>query len=237
MIYLFLTILLAVFTQSLTGFGSGLISMVILPGLIGIQVAVPLVALMMLALEIFLLFRYRNDFRFEDVWRIGLAAVITIPAGVWALRSIDEKILISILGSIMVFFASYSLLNLRMPGLQHPAWGILAGVLAGLFGGAYSIAGPPVIIYASCRKWKPEQFKGNLQSIFLLIDSFSVINHWIAGNMTAVVVNKFFLILPAMVIGLLAGSFVERTIHPGSFRKIVLFLLLAMGLRWIVSIL
>ena len=40
-----LAIFLAVFTQSLAGFGSALIAMALLPGIVGIQIATPLVAL------------------------------------------------------------------------------------------------------------------------------------------------------------------------------------------------
>jgi len=48
-------IFLAVFTQSLSGFGSALVAMALLPALIGIHQAAPLVALVMATIEIFLL--------------------------------------------------------------------------------------------------------------------------------------------------------------------------------------
>jgi len=237
MIYLLITVALAFFTQSLTGFGSGLISMAILPGILGIQFAVPLVALMSMSLELFLLFRFRNAFCFQEIWFIGLAAVIAIPGGVWLLRRLDEGMLIMILGVIIVCYSTYALLNLRLPELKHPGWGILTGLLAGLLGGAYSIAGPPVIIYASCRKWQPDKFRGNLQWIFIIVDVFSVANHWLAGNITSSVLKNFLWIIPVIFFSLLAGSYVERFINPKLFRKIVLVLLLAMGIRWIVSVL
>lgn len=53
-------IFLAVFTQSLSGFGVALVAMSLLPALIPIQVAAPLVAVVGLTIEFFLLLRYRS---------------------------------------------------------------------------------------------------------------------------------------------------------------------------------
>ena len=54
--YVFIPIVfLAVFTQSVSGFGSGLVAMAMLPGIIGLHIASPLVALMGASLEIILL--------------------------------------------------------------------------------------------------------------------------------------------------------------------------------------
>jgi uncharacterized membrane protein YfcA len=230
-----IVVFLAVIMTSLTGFGSGLISMAILPGLIGIQTAVPLVALMSATLEFFLLVRYREAFRLENVWRMGLAAIISIPIGVWVLRSLEERILLPILGVIIVGYSLYALFNFRLPNLEHPGWGVLAGFLGGLLGGAYSIAGPPVIIYANCRNWKPDEFRANLLWIFLIIDIFAVINHWVAGNMTRTVFMNFLWTVPAIILGLLAGPYGARYLDPKRFRSLVLFLLLIMGIRWIIS--
>ena len=52
-----IVIFFAIFTQSLAGFGSGLVSMAFLPGVLGVRTAVPLVALTTASLEFFLLIR------------------------------------------------------------------------------------------------------------------------------------------------------------------------------------
>ena len=59
-----LTIFLAIFTQSLTGFGTGLVSMALLPALVDIRTAAPLVALTAGTLEFALVIRYRDTLSF-----------------------------------------------------------------------------------------------------------------------------------------------------------------------------
>ena len=82
MILVGLVVFLAVFTQSLSGFGVALVAMALLPALIGIKVATPLVALIALVLEIVLVTRYWKSIEFRAVWHIALAAVVGTPLGV-----------------------------------------------------------------------------------------------------------------------------------------------------------
>jgi len=226
-----LIIFFAVFTQSLAGFGSGLVSMAFLPGVVDVRTGVPLVALVTGTLEFILLIRYRAAFNFSAVWRMTATSILGIPIGVWALSNVSEKVLLPILGFIMAGYALYALLNFRLPLLEHPAWAYLAGFLAGLFSGAYSVGGPPAIIYGTCRGWKPEEFKSNLQGFFLVNDILSIFNHGLAGNLTPLVLTTYLWALPVVFLGILGGTTLDRFIEPRRFRKLVLGLLVVMGIR------
>jgi hypothetical protein len=227
----FIIIFFAVFTQSLAGFGSGLVSMAFLPEVLGVRTAVPLVALITGTLEFFLLIRYRAAFNFSAVWRMTAASILAIPIGVWALRNLSEKVLLPVLGLVMAGYALYALLNFRLPRLEHPAWAFLAGFLAGLLSGAYSVGGPPAIIYGDCRRWRPEEFKSNLQGFFLVNDILAVASHGLAGNLTPMVLTSYLWALPVLALGIFSGTALDRLIDPRRFRKLVLGLLVVMGVR------
>ena len=233
---LLIVIFFAVITQTLTGFGAGLVAMAFLPGLLGIRTAVPLVVLVTTSLELVLLIRLRSKFNFNAVWRLMLTSLIGIPLGVWALRGINELVLLFILGLGMLGYALYSLFEFKLPRLNHPVWAYLAGFLSGLLGGAYSVAGPPAIIYGNCRGWNPEEFKGNLQGFFLVGDCLAILNHAFVGNLTHLVWTDFLWAVPVTALGLLAGVFLDRFVNPQLFRKLVLVLLVIMGLRFILSV-
>ena len=74
-----LIVFLAAFTQSLSGFGSALVAMALMPAVIGIRLATPLVAVLILVLEIVLIIRYRQSLDVQAIWRVVLAAVIGTP--------------------------------------------------------------------------------------------------------------------------------------------------------------
>lgn len=228
-----LAIFVAVFTQSLAGFGVALIAMALLPPMIGMQASTPLVALIALTIEIFLLIRYRAALNLGAVWPIALASIFGIPLGVWALAKIGEDLLLTLLGLVITGYALYALMKFKLPELLSPLWAYGVGLVAGILGGAYNTSGPPVIIYGDCRRWPPAEFKSNLQGFFLVSSAFVAINHLVSGNITLDVWRYYLWTVPAMALGMLLGTSLDRFINPGTFRKIVLWLLVLMGLRLI----
>ena len=229
-----LTVFLAVFTQSLSGFGVALVAMALLPSMIGIHVATPLVAVIALVLEIILVYRYRHSLEVHAIWRIVLAALLGTPLGVYLLSNVNENISLTVLGIVITGYAVYALLGLKMPRLDGSAWAYLAGWFGGLLGGAYNTSGPPVILYADCRRWPPDVFKSNLQGYFLISSVAVVASHILNGNLTPQVWNIFWWTIPFILVGLVAGLGLGRWLNPVIFRRLVLVLLIVMGIRLII---
>lgn len=228
-------VFLAVFTQSVSGFGVALVAMSILPAILGIQTATPLVALIAVVLEIFLFLRYRSAFKLQAIWRIILASFAGIPIGLYVLRQADPEIIVKFLGFILIAYAVYGLFQFKMPELKHPLWAFLVGLISGIIGGAYNTVGPPVIIYGNCRRWPPKEFKSNLQGYFMITSSVIVLGHSISGNLTVDIWKYFLLSAPALILGVIAGVSLDNVINPKLFRKIVLVLLLVMGLGLVIG--
>jgi uncharacterized protein len=230
-----LIVFFAITVQAASGFGLALVSMPLLVGLIGIRTATPLVAMIGITAELFLLFRYRHALNFTAVKHLSLASILGIPLGVYILRQVDAAIITIFLGILITGYALYALTSLHLPQLQQQSWAYGFGFLGGVLSGAYNTAGPPIIIYGTCRRWQPATFKGNLQAYFLLNSLFTLTAHIISGNVTAVVWQKYLWALPAIGLGLLAGSLLDRRLNPNQFRKVVLLLLVILGIRLIVG--
>jgi hypothetical protein len=224
-------IFLAAFTQSLSGFGLALVSMALLPSVIGIHVATPLVALVAIVIETVLLLRYREALDVRAIWRVVFAALIGTPLGVLILSRVNENLALSILGIVIAGYALYALLGLKLPHLEGSLWAYSAGLVGGLLGGAYNTSGPPVIIYADCRRWSPEVFKSNLQGYFIISSLAVMATHALNGNITPLVWKAFWWTLPFIGVGLLAGLSLDRWLNPILFRRVILVLLVVMGVR------
>jgi uncharacterized membrane protein YfcA len=224
-------IFLGVFTQSLSGFGIALVAMPLLAPLLGVKTAAPLVALVGTLLNLFMVIRYRTAFNFKVVWKLSLPAFMSIPIGVLLLDFVNQKIILLFLGIIVIMYSLYALLKLKLPTLEHPAWLYGAGFTAGLLGGMFNTNGPPVIIYGHCRGWSPAEFKVNLQSFFLTNNIVIIASHIWRGNITPEVITYFWYALPALLLGVVAGLSLDKIITPAGFQKLVLFLLLAIGVR------
>lgn len=233
-------IFLAVFTQSLSGFGSALVAMALLPAVIGIRIATPLVALVMVTIEVFLLIRYRQALNLGAVWRIAAASLAGIPLGIIFLGRLDEKIAMTVLGIIITCYALYALIEvftnrIRLPKIDHPAWAYLFGLIAGMLGGAYNTSGPPVIIYGNCRRWDTAEFKSNLQGFFVISSLVIAIGHAWNHNLSPEVWQHYLWSIPSMILGIIAGTSLDRYLQPETFRRIVLVLLVFLGIRLIIT--
>jgi len=227
-------VVIGVFTQSLAGFGFALMAMPLLSPLLGLKTAAPLFALLGTLLNIVLIIRYHPSINFKVVWKLSLVACLAIPLGVYLLDGIDQDLALVLLGIIVIAYSLYALFQFKLPALEHPAWLYVAGFTGGILGGMFNTNGPPVIIYGHCRKWSPEEFKVNLQGFFLLNNIVIIASHAWRNNYTAEVFGYFWSALPALAVGIVAGMSMDKIITPDSFRKIVLYLLLIIGIRLVI---
>ena len=223
------------FTQALTGFGSALVSMAVLPPLLGLKATAPLVALMAGTIEIGLLLRYRSALRFASVKWLGAAMIVGIPLGVLGLRAVPERLALAMLGAVLCSYSLYAFFSPRLPELRPRIWAPVLGLLAGALGGAYNTSGPPLVIYGHSRRWSPDEFKGNLQGLFLVIDVVVVLSHLAAGNLTAKVLGSYVWAAPGLLVGIVLGLILERRLDPALFRRLVLIVLFVMGVRLLVG--
>jgi uncharacterized membrane protein YfcA len=210
-----------------------LVSMALLPAVTGIRLATPLVALVAIVIEGVLIIRYREALDMHSIWKVVLAALVGTPLGVLFLSHVDERIALTVLGLVIAGYAVYALLGLKLPQLENAMWAYAAGLVGGMLGGAYNTSGPPVIVYADCRRWSPDVFKSNLQGYFVISSLAILAGHALNGNLTPRVWQLFWWTLPFIAIGLIAGLSLDRWLNPILFRRVVLVLLVVMGVRLI----
>jgi uncharacterized membrane protein YfcA len=219
----------AVLMQTLTGFGSAMVAMALLPYWVGLLVAAPLVALIATTMEAIVLLYWREALDLRAIRQLSAGTVLGVPVGVLALSRVEAGILLPVLGAVIVAYALYALMRWHLPRLEASRWAYGAGWLAGVLGGAYNVTGPPVIVYGHCRRWSPAEFKANLQAFFILADVLIIAGHAAAGNLTRAVWESYLFALPAIALGVAAGLALERRVRPEAFRRAALLLLIVLG--------
>lgn len=226
--------LLAALAQSITGFGFSIVAMSFLPGVIGLQTSVPLVTLVTIVGNIVIWYYYRRGFSLKAVGRLTIASLITTPIGILLLDRIPEAIALKGLGILIVSYVIYDWFNLSLPSLKSSIWAYLFGGVSGILNGAYTINGPPLIVYANCRCWTSEEFKGNLTALFFFSSLLAAVAHGWQGNITLSVGQFAVYSLPGYGLGLWLGIMISKRINSLMFRRITLALLLIAGLRLLI---
>lgn len=158
---------LAGFTQGLTGFGFGLVSMALLPLMVSFKDALVIVAVLNVAA---CATTFATTFRHFS-WRNGaglvLGSAIGVPVGFYALVRLKSEWLLHGLGVVMCLFSASELILARNRQWRFPAAaGFPVGLVSGGLGGAFNIGGPPVIAYVYSQSWTKEQIVSVLQVVF-----------------------------------------------------------------------
>ena len=227
-------ILLATLAHSITGFGFSIVAMSFLPGVVGLRTSVPLVTLVTIVGNIVVWYYYRRDSNLKAVGRLTIASLVATPVGVLFLDLIPEAIALKGLGILIVSYVLYDWLALSLPHLKSPFWAYIFGGASGLLNGAYTINGPPLVIYGNCRSWSPPEFKGNLTALFFFSSVLAAIAHGLQGNITTDVWKFALYSLPLHGCGLWLGITLSTKIDPLTFRRITLILLIVAGLRLLI---
>jgi uncharacterized membrane protein YfcA len=216
--------------QGAAGFGLPIVVMPALINLFGVSTASAIVALVATAQAPIFVIRYRRDLNMRRMVPLIVAAYLGIPIGVYLVPRVNSDLVAGALGVILLLYVLYAWFTPQLPELNHPAWAYLFGFFSGILAGAYTIGSVAVIVYATCRRWPMAEFKANLQAYFLIINTFLIVNHAIAGNLTEVVWRSTLVALPVAMLGLFAGFTMDRYLSGPRFRHLVLVLLMMMGL-------
>jgi uncharacterized membrane protein YfcA len=221
-------VFLAATQQVLSGFGFALFVMPLLALLLGVRTAAPLVALAGLTLYAANVLRTREAVDLGRLARLALGSLLGVPAGIWALSALDERVVKAILGALLVAYALYTLRRPAVLWLRSPRWIYPVGFLAGCLGGAYNTPGPPLIVYGR-QRWPRDEFRATLQAFFLVNGALVVASHLAAGNVTGEVLRFYAVALPALAAGILAGTWIDLRVSPRRFGSLVTIMILAVG--------
>jgi len=221
----------AILTQAISGSGLALVAMPLLIGVLPTLEAATLVSLMSITTQLIMLMRYYRALTFQGLWPLILGALVGIPIGILALSSLDQRLILTVLGVILIAYSLYGLFAPQIPPITNRKWAYVFGLISGLLHGAYNTGGPPYVIYGVSQRWSPPQFKCNLQVLLMVNTSSVVIAHIAAGHVTVDVLGNYLIALPMILLGAFTGFILDRYIDDKIFRKIVLVVLLVIGVK------
>ena len=226
-------IFVAAFAQGVTGFGSGMISLVLLTLIWEIQQVVAITATFSIVMCAYFTWRLWAHISFTEIRLLLVGAAVGVPIGVTALAELDPK---WIKGALGVFLTVYSIWSLKSrtesSTVVSSIWAVPAGFLSGLLSGAFNTGGPPVVLYGTERRWSNHAFRGNIQGYFAPVGALTLAmlaNEGFVNEETLLINAK---LLPFLLLGMVAGDRLADQVEEGAFRKILLFSLLAVGLNF-----
>src|SRR5690606_35599392 len=142
------------------------------------------------------------------------------------------------LGILIIVYALYSLYFKNNKVLKNDSkiWLFICGFLSGIFGGAYGLNGPPLVVYGNLRQWSAKHFRATLQAYFLPVSLISVIGYYAKGLVTPEVNNYFLISLTTTIPAIFLGRYFNHRLNKQTFFKYVYFGLIVVSIILIFSV-
>ena len=221
--------------RSTLGFGEALIAMPLLAFVIPTPMAAPLVAVISSFNAILILCREWRQISFRETGPLTIAALMGIPVGIWLLTAGSEASIKLLLAVVVITFSAWSLCSRGAVRIISARWAPVFGVVAGILGGAYNTAGPPLVIFGTLRQWPAERFRANLQSYFLLGGTTVLTIHISRGSVNSDVLRLTALCVPLTIVAALIGHRLTKSVSTTQFIRVVHVCLLLIGTLLLVT--
>ena len=220
----------ASFVMGLAGFGIALVALAFLPHLMAPADAIVLLTIYAAVFSLAMLVQLRRDVEPRAVVDLLIGTVASTPLGVWGLAVLPASALNRLIGLMLVAAFVLESQKLYPHRLRGRHWGLGAGILAGVIGGAVGTPGPPVVLYAATQGWSARAAKANLQAFFVVNEAAILVGYWWAGLLTREVRGLAVAFAVPAVAGAVAGALLFERVDQHRFRQLVFGLLLISGL-------
>ena len=225
-------IFFATLIRSAFGFGEALFAVPLLALFIPLLVAAPLAVLVSITIAAVVVAQDWRRIHVRSAGWLVAATLAGIPVGLWLLTSSHQQAVRIVLAIFILTFAIYSLAGRRPPELKQDSkpWLLGCGFVAGVFGGAYGMNGPPLVIYGAMRRWSAQHFRATLQAYFLPASILGMAGYWFTGLWVPAVTHFYLLSLIVLLPAVWLGRAINHRLHGDVFLKYVFAALAIIGI-------
>lgn len=236
-VYMLIVSFVATLFRSTFGFGESLIAVPLFSLFLPVEVSVPLSVLMSIVVALIVVVQDHKQIHFRSAKWLIIFAVPGIPLGLLLLFYGSELYIKIGLGLLIIVYSIYALRNKNSFVLKkdNNLWLFICGFLSGVFGGAYGINGPPLVVYGNMRRWDAQYFRATLQAYFLPAGLLSIIGYYYEGLIVWTVIKYFLISLPVVIPAIFLGRYLNRRIQGNSFYRYIYYGLILIGAILIVN--
>jgi uncharacterized protein len=224
----------AYIVRGMSGFGAGLIATPLLAYVLPLHVVIPLCGLLVFLLFIFLTIRDRRSVNWAELKLLAPPTLVGVVAGLFLFRLLDNRLLLILLGSFLVLYATYMLAvnAFGLPAFQcSRRWAIPLGFTGAffdtLFGGG---GGTLVVIYMHGRGFGRIAFRATVAALWFIEMIARISGYALAGYYTRDVLILFALLLPVTWAGTWVGERIGNRVSQETFSRILAVLLMLSGI-------
>ena len=236
-IFVLIISFIASLVRSTLGFGESLIAVPLLLLFLPANVAVPLSVMLSIVIALIVVIQDHKKIHFYSAKWLILFAIPGIPIGIAVLIYGNEFLIKTGLGVLLILYSLYTLFVKQVKLLKEDnmLWLFICGFLSGIFGGAYGLNGPSLVMYGNMRQWSAKQFRVTLQAYFLPASLIAAAGYYTKNLITPEVYTYFFVSLFTAIPAIFLGRYLNHQLKDVTFFKYVYWGLIILGIILVTS--
>ena len=224
-----IAVLAGAYLKGYTGFGASMLWVVSLSLVLPPLQVVPMVLMFEVVTSITLLPQIWKDVRWRSIGLLLLGSWAATPIGIYALSSLPATPVYIAL-SVVVFVAAVLILRgfalAKQPGSLAT---FCVGLMAGVLNGSMGIVGPPVILFYFSSPIGLVAGRASIITYFIGTDSVGTAMFAAQGLIDTSVYWRTVVFVPILIVGVWVGNHGFIRTDPETFKKIALFVLMALS--------
>lgn len=225
--------MLSAVVQGITGFGFSLVAFPLLALMLPLQAVTPILVLSSLILNV-VVFKSVDGIQLKGIRAMTLLAIISTPIGAYLLKVVSPDVLKIAVGIVITSTALFLLKGYQVKFKRELLARSITGFFSGLLNGTLSMSGPPIILYMSNQGVKKDKLRGSFSLFAMITNVFAIVTLYFAGLINSKIIVSFAQMIPALIVGVILGVIISRKVNELLFRKVTLYLLVAMGISTLV---
>ncbi len=234
-----LIFLVSAFTMSFAGFGFALLAVPLLSLFMPVREAVAIQFPYLFALFAYQAWHYRKHLHWSDMKPLAAGVVLGTLLGLTLLYRVPGaglKKALAILTLALVALMNLSLSDGRLMArwAKNPWWGRFCGLLSGVFFGAYTMGGPPAILYILSVEKDLRRAKSFIASFFTPQFLAIAAIYGYTGLITPESLRISLTFAPLVAAGSAAGFYAFKKASPRMYKRVIHLVLVgtAIALWW-----
>lgn len=236
-VMLLLSTFAAALVQSVTGFGFGIVCMMVFPYIIAeYSQAVALSTFCSAAMSIMAAAKVIKIVKIKTVLPALCSYLFFSIAAINFVSGKSTDVMMKALGAVLVAVSIYFIfLNNKIKVRPTTINGIIAGGAGGIGAGMFSIGGPPAVIYFLSASEKNEEYRANVLFYFALGNCWTTGYRIAKGIITTQVFSWWVICLAAIALGVVWGERIFKRLDPLTLRRVVYGFMALSGLKMLLQ--
>ena len=222
-------VLFASFVRGATGFGLAMTAMPLLNLFMPYLDTVILAVYINLVFSLVHLIRSKGSITSQNLILTLVFSIIGVTIGVLLLKSVNQNIMKTIAGIIVILFSISLLAGIEIKLKNKSVAFSSASLLGGVLAGSASIGGPVAAVILGGSGLKQNKFRYAMSVFFLVSYLYSAILYGATKMVSVINIKLILFSIPFMAIGLLIGDKCATRLDSKVFRTIILYILILSG--------